>query len=121
MAPSMLPAAEERGSDGSTHACSPTASDSSGQPSVSEQRQKSAKRRATEALLQRREVQLQTFEPKDYLDKLKPSDADVQAYYQAHLHDAIFLQPTISYIPTPALSPTVPGALATTWRLTVLF
>ena len=54
MAPSMLPAAEERGSDGSTHACSPTASDSSGQPSVSEQRQKSAKRRATEALLQRR-------------------------------------------------------------------
>jgi hypothetical protein len=54
MAPSMLPAAEERGSDGSTHACSPTTSDFSGQPSVSDQRQKSAKRRATEALLQRR-------------------------------------------------------------------
>ena len=51
----------------------------------------------------------------------RPTELMFQAYYQAHLHDAIFLQPTISYIPTPALSPTLPGALATTLRLTVLF
>ena len=44
-----------------------------------------------------------------------------QAYYQAHLFASTFLQPTISYIPTPGLSPTLPGALATTLRLTVLF
>jgi porin len=44
-----------------------------------------------------------------------------QAYYQAHLFASVFLQPTVSYIPTPGLSPTLPGALATTLRLTVLF
>ena len=44
-----------------------------------------------------------------------------QVYYQAHLFAATFLQPTISYIPTPGLSPDTPGALATTMRLTVLF
>jgi porin len=44
-----------------------------------------------------------------------------QVYYQAHLFAATFLQPTISYIPTPGISPDTPGALATTMRLTVLF
>jgi porin len=44
-----------------------------------------------------------------------------QAYYQAHLYAATFLQPTISYIPTPGASPNTPGALAMTMRLTVLF
>ena len=44
-----------------------------------------------------------------------------QAYYQAHLFASTFLQPTVTYIPTPGLSPTLPGALATTLRLTVLF
>jgi porin len=44
-----------------------------------------------------------------------------QAYYQAHLFATTFLQPTITYIPTPGLSPTLPDALATTLRLTVLF
>ena len=44
-----------------------------------------------------------------------------QAYYQAHLFAATFLQPTVTYIPTPGASPTLPGALATTLRLTVLF
>jgi porin len=44
-----------------------------------------------------------------------------QAYYQANVWASIFLQPTISYIPTPGLSPTLPGALAGTLRLTVLF
>jgi porin len=44
-----------------------------------------------------------------------------QAYYQAHLFATTFLQPTVTYIPTPGLSPTTPGALTTTLRLTVLF
>ncbi|MGH8429468.1 MAG: carbohydrate porin, partial [Solimonas sp.] len=51
----------------------------------------------------------------------RPSELMVQAYYQAHVFDATFLQPTITYIPTPGLSPTTPGALTTTLRLTVLF
>jgi porin len=51
----------------------------------------------------------------------RPYELMFQAYYQAHLFASIFLQPTVSYIPTPGLSPTLPGALATTLRLTVLF
>ncbi|HEX9557046.1 MAG TPA: carbohydrate porin [Reyranella sp.] len=51
----------------------------------------------------------------------RPSELMFQAYYQAHLFAATFLQPTISYIPTPGASPTLPGALTTTLRLTVLF
>jgi len=42
-------------------------------------------------------------------------------YCQAHLFAATFLQPTISYIPTPGISSATPGALALTMRLTVLF
>jgi carbohydrate-selective porin OprB len=45
----------------------------------------------------------------------------LQAYYQAHVVAAIFLQPTVSYVPTPAAVPNTPGALATTLRLTMLF
>ena len=44
-----------------------------------------------------------------------------QAYYQAHLFATTFLQPTVTYIPTPGASPTTPGALAGTLRLTVVF
>lgn len=44
-----------------------------------------------------------------------------QAYYQAHLFATTFLQPTLTYIPTPGSSPTTPGALAGTLRLAVLF
>jgi porin len=44
-----------------------------------------------------------------------------QGYYQAHLFASIFMQPTVTYIPTPGASPTLPGALTTTLRLTVLF
>jgi porin len=51
----------------------------------------------------------------------RPSELMFQAYYQAHLFAATFLQPTVTYIPTPGLSSTTPGALATTLRLTVLF
>ena len=51
----------------------------------------------------------------------QPSELMFQAYYQAHLFAATFLQPTVTYIPTPGISATTPGALATTMRLTVLF
>lgn len=51
----------------------------------------------------------------------RPAEVMLQAYYQAHLFGATFLQPTVSYIPTPGLSSATPGALALTMRLTVLF
>jgi porin len=51
----------------------------------------------------------------------RQSELTFQAYYQAHLYASTFLQPTVSYIPTPGLSPNLPGALTTTMRLTVLF
>lgn len=51
----------------------------------------------------------------------RPSEVMLQAYYQAHLFDATFLQPTVSYIPTPGVSSATPGALALTMRLTLLF
>ena len=61
------------------------------------------------------------------LSKLNPNlferqyELMFQVYYQAHLFATTFLQPTVTYIPTPGASPTLPGALATTLRLTVLF
>jgi porin len=51
----------------------------------------------------------------------RPSQLMLQAYYQAHMVAAIFLQPTITYIPTPGASSNTPGALMATMRLTVLF
>lgn len=51
----------------------------------------------------------------------RPSEFMIQAYYQAHVFASTFLQPTITYIPTPALAPDLPGALTTTLRVTVLF
>jgi porin len=51
----------------------------------------------------------------------RPSELMFQTYYQAHLFAATFLQPTITYIPTPGASATTPSALALTMRLTVLF
>ena len=51
----------------------------------------------------------------------RPSELMLQAYYQAPLFATTFLQPTVTYIPTPGASPTLPGALAMTMRLTVLF
>ena len=44
-----------------------------------------------------------------------------QIYYQMHLIGATFLQPALSYIPNPGLKPGVPGAVAITSQLTVLF
>lgn len=40
--------------------------------------------RALDALLQRREIQLQRFEPAAYRAKVAPSDADIEAYYKSH-------------------------------------
>ncbi|MDR0780362.1 MAG: SurA N-terminal domain-containing protein [Pseudomonadales bacterium] len=38
-----------------------------------------------DAFLERREVRVQRFAPADYAAKLNPSDADLEAFYQAHL------------------------------------
>jgi porin len=51
----------------------------------------------------------------------RQSELMFQAYYQAHLFAATFLQPTVTYIPTPGAAIDLPGTLATTLRLTVLF
>lgn len=54
---------------------------------------------ALDALLQRREIHYARFEVKDYLAKVSPSDADIEAYYKAH--EADFRAPeqaTIDYV-----------------------
>ncbi len=49
------------------------------------------------------------------------SELMFQSYYQARIANGIYLQPTLTYIPTPGASPDFKGALATTLRLTILF
>jgi len=44
-----------------------------------------------------------------------------QNLFRRDLFAATFLQPTVTYIPTPGLSPTLADAPTTTLRLTVLF
>ncbi|MEI8387842.1 MAG: hypothetical protein WCG76_09590 [Verrucomicrobiota bacterium] len=39
-----------------------------------------------------------------------------QCYYQAHLYGGAFLQPTLSYIPTPGTSSSLSGAWVATVR-----
>lgn len=54
---------------------------------------------AVDALLERREIQLQRFQASDYLAKVQPSDADVEAYYKAN--PAFFRSPeeaSIEYV-----------------------
>ncbi len=41
-------------------------------------------KQALDALLQQREVQFQRFDPASYRDQVQPSEADLQAYYQAN-------------------------------------
>ncbi|CAN5848649.1 hypothetical protein BH11PSE3_BH11PSE3_27780 [soil metagenome] len=61
------------------------------------------------------------------LSKLNPNlfaratELMFQAYYQAHLYGATFLQPTVSFIPTPGAAPNLPSTVALTMRLTMLF
>jgi len=45
----------------------------------------------------------------------------LQAYYQAHIVDGIFLQPALSYIPNPGQNTALHGATALTLQSTVLF
>jgi porin len=51
----------------------------------------------------------------------RSSQLMLQTYYQAHIYGGLFLQPTLSYIPTPAASNTYSAAWAFTMRLTFLF
>jgi porin len=44
-----------------------------------------------------------------------------QVYYQAHIIAATYVEPAISYIPTPGASPDLDGAWATTVQVMVLF
>jgi peptidyl-prolyl cis-trans isomerase D len=45
---------------------------------------------AMDAMFQQREVQLKRFDAKDYLAKVNPSDADLEAYYKDPAHTAEF-------------------------------
>jgi len=56
-------------------------------------------RAALDALLQRREIQVQRFDAAAYLAKVTPTDADIEAYYKAH--ESQFRAPeqaTIEYV-----------------------
>ncbi|HEY0818138.1 MAG TPA: SurA N-terminal domain-containing protein [Rhizobacter sp.] len=48
---------------------------------------------AMDALFQQREVQVQRFEAKDYLAKVNPTDAELDAYYKDPAHSAEFKTP----------------------------
>jgi porin len=45
----------------------------------------------------------------------------LQSYYQTQLMKWVYLQPTITYIPTPGASLAYKGPVAATLRLTYLF
>ena len=51
----------------------------------------------------------------------RSSELMFQGYYQAHLIAGTYLEPAISYIPTPGASPDLGGAWATTVQVTILF
>lgn len=51
----------------------------------------------------------------------QPTELMYQAYYQAKIMTGIYLEPVLSYIPTPGASPNLPPAWAGTLRLIVLF
>jgi peptidyl-prolyl cis-trans isomerase D len=56
---------------------------------------------AMDALLQQREVQVQRFDPKNYVAKVNPSDADLDAYYKNPANAAQFQAPeqaTVEYV-----------------------
>lgn len=52
---------------------------------------------------------------------LRPSQLMMSWYYQMKLFDGCFVQPNLTYIPTPGQGDSVPGALAFTMRMVVLF
>jgi porin len=49
------------------------------------------------------------------------NEATLQAYYQMHLIGTSFLEPVLSYIPNPGISPATQGAVAITAQMVVLF
>ncbi len=51
----------------------------------------------------------------------RSSELMFQAYYQAHIIAATYVEPAISFIPTPGDKPDLDAAWATTLRVTVLF
>ena len=54
---------------------------------------------ALDALLQRRELQIQRFDPASLRDKVKASDQQIEAYYKAHQQEfAAPEQATIQYV-----------------------
>jgi len=53
---------------------------------------------AFDALLQQREVQLQRFDAKEFLARVSPSDAEIEAYYRDPAHAAAFQLPETAQI-----------------------
>jgi len=53
--------------------------------------------------------------------KFNSNEMMMQWYYQMALRPGMYFQPAITYIPNPGIRPDVPGALAVTMRLTLLF
>jgi porin len=51
----------------------------------------------------------------------RSSELMLQSYYQARMAKGIYLQPTLTYIPTPGASPNYNGAWAATLHVTILF
>jgi porin len=51
----------------------------------------------------------------------RPTELMYQAYYQAKIISDVYLEPVLSYIPTPGTEPHLPPAFAGTLRLIVLF
>lgn len=52
---------------------------------------------------------------------LRSNEFMFQTYYQMHLIGATFVEPALSYIPNPGDKPGLPGAVALTSQITVLF
>lgn len=51
----------------------------------------------------------------------RSSELMFQGYYQAHIYGGAYLQPALSYIPTPGANASVEGAWAATFRVVLLF
>jgi len=52
---------------------------------------------------------------------LRSNELMAQAYYQARVVDGVFVEPALTYTPNPGDSPDIPGSVALTARVTVLF
>jgi len=51
----------------------------------------------------------------------RSSELMFQTYYQANIWQSVYLEPAISYIPTPGASSSLGGAWASTLQMTILF